>query len=314
MATEVTPGDLREQVALAEKERARGPATGPFTISVHLPTFVWDGPGAWELIRDHHRYVAWKYDDMDAAHGRAGGPAPPPPLRPGEEEQLRSSIIMGTPGRGRRADRRVPPGGGRRPALHRPAVLPRAAVGGAAADAAAVRGAGHPAGPRAGRAGAGDRPCRFHRPAGPTGRTGLARPGTSSGRSRRSTSAAPTPTPSRSPRTGRSRWPRCPPRPPTRASPSSAPLTGLAAAGVAPGDVRMLFHGTTIATNALLTGGLARRRAGHHRGVPRRPRLPQRHPPRRLRPDQPRPRSWCRGGTGSRWPSGCPAAARCSPR
>jgi len=32
----------------------------------------------------------------------------------------------------------------------------------------------------------------------------------------------------------------------------------LAAAGVVPGDIRMLFHGTTIATNALLTGGLAR--------------------------------------------------------
>ena len=35
-------------------------------------------------------------------------------------------------------------------------------------------------------------------------------------------------------------------------------VTGLAAAGVVPGDVQMLFHGTTIATNALLTGGLAR--------------------------------------------------------
>ena len=35
-------------------------------------------------------------------------------------------------------------------------------------------------------------------------------------------------------------------------------VAGLAAEGVAPGDVSMLFHGTTIATNALLTGGLAR--------------------------------------------------------
>jgi alkanesulfonate monooxygenase SsuD/methylene tetrahydromethanopterin reductase-like flavin-dependent oxidoreductase (luciferase family) len=97
MATEVTPDGLREQAALAGQERARTAATGPFTISVHLPTFVWDGPGAWELIRDHHRYVAWKYDDMDAARSRAGAPAPPPPLAPGEEEQLRSSIVMGTP-------------------------------------------------------------------------------------------------------------------------------------------------------------------------------------------------------------------------
>ena len=38
MATEVTPGGLHEQAALARKERARGPATGPFTVSV---------PGVW---------------------------------------------------------------------------------------------------------------------------------------------------------------------------------------------------------------------------------------------------------------------------
>ena len=35
-------------------------------------------------------------------------------------------------------------------------------------------------------------------------------------------------------------------------------VDALAGAGVAPSDVRMLFHGTTIATNAQLTGGLAR--------------------------------------------------------
>lgn len=97
MATEVTPDGLREQADLVRQERARRTAGEPFTISVHLPTFVWDGPGAWDLIRDHYRYVAWKYDDMDAARGRAGGPAPPPPLTPGEEEQLRASIVMGTP-------------------------------------------------------------------------------------------------------------------------------------------------------------------------------------------------------------------------
>jgi alkanesulfonate monooxygenase SsuD/methylene tetrahydromethanopterin reductase-like flavin-dependent oxidoreductase (luciferase family) len=41
--------------------------------------------------------VAWKYDDMDAARGRAGGPPAPPPLPPGEEAQLRSSLVRGTP-------------------------------------------------------------------------------------------------------------------------------------------------------------------------------------------------------------------------
>ena len=97
MATEVTPDGLHEQAALARQERARTSATGPFTISVHLPTFVWDGPGAWDLIRDHHRYVAWKYDDMDAARSRAGAPAAPPQLTAAEEERLRASIVMGTP-------------------------------------------------------------------------------------------------------------------------------------------------------------------------------------------------------------------------
>ncbi|HEX7266108.1 MAG TPA: hypothetical protein VF256_01640, partial [Streptosporangiaceae bacterium] len=48
------------------------------------------------LIRDHHRYVAWKYDDMDTARSRAGGPASPPPLPPTGEAQLRESIVMGT--------------------------------------------------------------------------------------------------------------------------------------------------------------------------------------------------------------------------
>jgi alkanesulfonate monooxygenase SsuD/methylene tetrahydromethanopterin reductase-like flavin-dependent oxidoreductase (luciferase family) len=96
MATEVTPDGLGEQAALARRERARRAAAGPFTISVHLPTFIWDGPGAWELIRDHHRYVAWKYDDMDTARSRAGGPASPPPLPPTGEAQLRESIVMGT--------------------------------------------------------------------------------------------------------------------------------------------------------------------------------------------------------------------------
>lgn len=64
---------------------------------MHLPTFVWDGPGAWDLVRDHHRYVAWKYEDMDEARSRAAGPASPPQLTAREEASLRESIVMGTP-------------------------------------------------------------------------------------------------------------------------------------------------------------------------------------------------------------------------
>ncbi|HEU5418740.1 MAG TPA: LLM class flavin-dependent oxidoreductase [Streptosporangiaceae bacterium] len=98
MATEVTPGMLASQVAWAREAFRGGGRTGPFQLSVHLPVFAWDGPGAWELIRDQHRYIGWKYEDMDDARGRGGEPAPPPPLTAGEEAALRSSIILGTPG------------------------------------------------------------------------------------------------------------------------------------------------------------------------------------------------------------------------
>jgi alkanesulfonate monooxygenase SsuD/methylene tetrahydromethanopterin reductase-like flavin-dependent oxidoreductase (luciferase family) len=97
MATEVTPGQLAEQVAWArESFRAHG-RSGRFEISVHLPVFAMEGSGAWELIRDYHRYIGWKYEDMDAARGRAGEPAGPPPLTPGEEAALRTSVILGSP-------------------------------------------------------------------------------------------------------------------------------------------------------------------------------------------------------------------------
>jgi len=97
MATEVTPGMLASQVAWAQESfRAHG-RTGPFQLSVHLPVFAWDGADAWELIRDCHRYIGWKYEDMDAARGRDGEPAPPPPLTAAGEAALRESIILGSP-------------------------------------------------------------------------------------------------------------------------------------------------------------------------------------------------------------------------
>ena len=77
-------------------------------------------------------------------------------------------------------------------------------------------------------------------------------------------------------------------------------------------DVEMLFHGTTIATNALLTGGLARVVLATTAGsadvpatataIPRPPSTTWSSPGRA---------SWCRGGTGRGGRSGCPAAARC---
>jgi len=97
MATEVTPEMLAAQVAQARASFDAGGRTGPFTVSVHLPVFAWDGADAWTLIRDHHRYIAWKYDDMEGARGRTDTPAPPPPATSNEEAALRESIILGAP-------------------------------------------------------------------------------------------------------------------------------------------------------------------------------------------------------------------------
>ncbi|HXF74228.1 MAG TPA: LLM class flavin-dependent oxidoreductase [Actinomycetota bacterium] len=98
MATEVTPASFAAQVAMAREEAVRsGRDPGRFAVSLHVPTFAWRGGDAWELVRDHHRYVAWKYEDMEGARSRTGPPPAPPPLDPGEEEALRASILVGDP-------------------------------------------------------------------------------------------------------------------------------------------------------------------------------------------------------------------------
>jgi alkanesulfonate monooxygenase SsuD/methylene tetrahydromethanopterin reductase-like flavin-dependent oxidoreductase (luciferase family) len=97
MATEVSPALLADQVALARHEFEASGRTGPFTISVHLPVLAWDTGDGWDLIKDYHRYIAWKYDDMESAHGRSGAPPAPPPMTAAEEDALRESIIVGSP-------------------------------------------------------------------------------------------------------------------------------------------------------------------------------------------------------------------------
>jgi alkanesulfonate monooxygenase SsuD/methylene tetrahydromethanopterin reductase-like flavin-dependent oxidoreductase (luciferase family) len=97
MAAEVTPATLADQVALARESRAAAGREDDLAVSVHLPTFAWNGDDAWERVRDHHRYVAWKYDDMDEARGRTGSPSPPPPLTPDLETELREQIVLGRP-------------------------------------------------------------------------------------------------------------------------------------------------------------------------------------------------------------------------
>ncbi|MGZ8619562.1 MAG: LLM class flavin-dependent oxidoreductase [Actinomycetota bacterium] len=94
MATEVTPDALREQVTIA---RAAHTGDGPFEIAVHLPTFAWHGDDAWQLVRAHHWYVSWKYDDMDAARHRAGEGPLPPEIDDALDASLREQIVLGTP-------------------------------------------------------------------------------------------------------------------------------------------------------------------------------------------------------------------------
>ncbi len=97
MAIEVSPALLAEQAGLARQEFQAAGRTGEFPISVHLPVLAWDGPDAWDLIRDSCRYVAWKYEDMEGARGGASEPRLPPPMTAAEEDALRESVILGTP-------------------------------------------------------------------------------------------------------------------------------------------------------------------------------------------------------------------------
>ncbi len=100
MATEPTPALFAEQVAWVrdELERAGRDPEG-FAVSLHVPTFAWSGPDAWERVRDHHRYVQWKYEDMEHARGRLGAPLAPPPLGEEEERALRAAMLLGPPDR-----------------------------------------------------------------------------------------------------------------------------------------------------------------------------------------------------------------------
>ena len=98
MATEVTPDELAQQVAWARDERERaGRDPADLAISLHVPTFPWNGPDAWERVAPYARYISWKYDDMEGAKGRTGPPLPAPPPSLQEEATLRDSTLLGTP-------------------------------------------------------------------------------------------------------------------------------------------------------------------------------------------------------------------------
>jgi alkanesulfonate monooxygenase SsuD/methylene tetrahydromethanopterin reductase-like flavin-dependent oxidoreductase (luciferase family) len=98
MATEVTPESFAEQVRWTREELERaGRDPDDFAYSLHLPTFAWPGADAWELVREHHWYITWKYEDMEDAVGRTPPSAPLPPLPAAREAELRDTIVLGTP-------------------------------------------------------------------------------------------------------------------------------------------------------------------------------------------------------------------------
>jgi alkanesulfonate monooxygenase SsuD/methylene tetrahydromethanopterin reductase-like flavin-dependent oxidoreductase (luciferase family) len=87
------PEAFGQQVRWALDERA----DRPFSVALHVETFVWNGPDAWDLVMPHLRYVSWKYDDMEEARLRSGASASPPPMTSDEEAALRHEIVLGTP-------------------------------------------------------------------------------------------------------------------------------------------------------------------------------------------------------------------------
>lgn len=101
MATEVTPASLAEQVGWVSEGagQAGGARTSP-TISMHVPTYVHDGDPAagWAEVLPAHRYVGWKYEDMEGARSRAAGSPAPPPVASDEEASSREGIVFGDAG------------------------------------------------------------------------------------------------------------------------------------------------------------------------------------------------------------------------
>jgi len=87
-----SPETFGEQVRWALDERDGR----PFSVALHVETFAWNGPDAWDLVAPHLRYVSWKYDDMEEARLRSGPSAAPPPMTPDDEATLRGEIVLGT--------------------------------------------------------------------------------------------------------------------------------------------------------------------------------------------------------------------------
>ena len=91
------PGGFRSQVEVANAQMeadGRDPATfewGYYAV-IHPCD---DAEAGWREIRDHVHHMRWKYSDMEASAFRHGLVPEPPELEASQEEQLRSTVLVG---------------------------------------------------------------------------------------------------------------------------------------------------------------------------------------------------------------------------
>jgi alkanesulfonate monooxygenase SsuD/methylene tetrahydromethanopterin reductase-like flavin-dependent oxidoreductase (luciferase family) len=98
MSGDTGPDDFAHQVAWAREGLAGSDRPErPFEVSLYQAAFAWEDGDAWPLVRDGRHYLNWKYEDMDAATGRAGAAPAPPPLTPEAEAEIRQHALVGTP-------------------------------------------------------------------------------------------------------------------------------------------------------------------------------------------------------------------------
>jgi alkanesulfonate monooxygenase SsuD/methylene tetrahydromethanopterin reductase-like flavin-dependent oxidoreductase (luciferase family) len=67
-----------------------------FSFALHVPVFAHRSADAWTTVRRYYNYLRWKYGDMAGARGRTVKNSPPS-LSGDDEQQLRATIISGTP-------------------------------------------------------------------------------------------------------------------------------------------------------------------------------------------------------------------------
>src|SRR5262245_36733659 len=99
LATGATPEVFAVQAAWIREEAertARDPSS--VVLGANVAVFAWpDADEGWRLVRDHLHYMRWKYVDMAGARARTGTIPAPPPLTRADEDELRTSALVGAP-------------------------------------------------------------------------------------------------------------------------------------------------------------------------------------------------------------------------